>query len=174
MHPWANHVGFCLAYMGFTWHNNPIILQGLSPSTPTLMELHDFYSHSGPHTIGLLVHLLQVDSATSTPEVPLALKPLLSTYADVFREPTGLPPHRSQDHKIQLFDGAGPISSRPYQYPYYQKGEIEKLISEMLSSSIIRPSQSPLFFSNPTCMQGRWELAYVCRLSRSQQSDNQR
>jgi hypothetical protein len=32
---------------------------------------------------------------------------------------------------------------RPYRYPYYQKEEIEKLVKEMLSSGVIRPSQSP-------------------------------
>lgn len=31
----------------------------------------------------------------------------------------------------------------PYRYPYYQKDEIEKLVNEMLATSIIQPSKSP-------------------------------
>ncbi|KAJ4953722.1 hypothetical protein NE237_030554 [Protea cynaroides] len=30
--------------------------------------------------------------------------------------------------------GQGPISVKPYQYPYFQKTEIEKIVAEMLSS----------------------------------------
>ncbi|CAK9188231.1 unnamed protein product [Ilex paraguariensis] len=75
-------------------HHNPLF------ETPTGIQ--------GPHTKGLLVHLLQADSSTSTPEVPLALQPLLTTYADVFREPTSLPPHRSQDHKISQLSVSRP------------------------------------------------------------------
>jgi hypothetical protein len=61
----------------------------------------------------------------------------------VFAELAGLPPRRSQDHKIILQEGAKPTCVRPYHYPYYQKEEIEKLVKEMLSSGVIRPSQSP-------------------------------
>jgi hypothetical protein len=42
-----------------------------------------------------------------------------------------------------LIEGAQPTCARPYRYPYYKKEEIEKLVREMLSTGIIRPSQSP-------------------------------
>lgn len=58
----------------------------------------------------------------------------------VFVELNGLPPPRSHDHRIQLQDGAKPASLSPYKYPYYQKAKIEKLISEMLNSEIIKSS----------------------------------
>lgn len=32
---------------------------------------------------------------------------------------------------------------RPYHYPYFQKGELERMVGEMLESGLIRPSCSP-------------------------------
>ena len=57
--------------------------------------------------------------------------------------PDGLPPMRQIDHRIQLKEGTDPINVRPYHYPHAQKNEIETLVNEMLTSSIIRPSISP-------------------------------
>jgi hypothetical protein len=42
-----------------------------------------------------------------------------------------------------LIEGAQPTCAKPYRYPYCKKEEIEKLVREMLSTGIIRPSQSP-------------------------------
>lgn len=64
-------------------------------------------------------------------------------FEDVFVEPHGWPPPRSHDHKIELLEGAKLTCVRPYQYPYYRKTEIEKLVAKMLKSEIIRGSQSP-------------------------------
>ena len=41
---------------------------------------------------------------------------MLQAFADVFEEPTGLPPVRDYDHQIDLKDEAGPINCRPYRY----------------------------------------------------------
>lgn len=40
---------------------------------------------------------------------------LLEEFADVFREPTGLPPVRSRDHRITLAPGSSPVAVRPYR-----------------------------------------------------------
>ena len=32
---------------------------------------------------------------------------------------------------------------KPYRYPYFQKSKIEKLVGEMLTNRVIRPSTSP-------------------------------
>lgn len=49
---------------------------------------------------------------------------------------------------------------RPYRYPCFQKTEIEKLVTEMLKSRVVRPSQSPL--SSPVLLvrkaDGSWRL----------------
>ena len=89
-----------------------------------------------------------------------ALENLLQQYNDVFAEPSTLPPHRSHDHAIPLQDNAGPVSVRPYRYPYYQKAEIEKMVQELLTSGLIRPSTSP--FSSPMLLvrksDGGWRF----------------
>lgn len=42
------------------------------------------------------------------------------------------------------------MNVRPYQYPYFQKTKIEKLVNGMLHEGIIRPSTNP--FSSPVIL----------------------
>ena len=86
---------------------------------------------------------LSADGRAENEELPN----LLLEYEDIFKAPTGLPPHRQIEHNIELKEGAQPFSIRPYKSSYEQKNEIEKLVSEMLESGIIRPSCSP--FASP-------------------------
>jgi len=85
---------------------------------------------------------------------------LLSKFSHVFEQPTSLPPKRSNDHHIPLQPNSGPVSVRPYRYPYYQKTEIEKMVQELLKSDLIRPSNSP--FSSPVLLvkkaDGAWRF----------------
>ncbi|KAL4558953.1 hypothetical protein LXL04_031079 [Taraxacum kok-saghyz] len=100
---------------------------------------------------GILVEL----SSTETEEkphmgAPTFLQPLLDRYHDIFNEPEGLPPKRRNDHQITLKTGSAPVNVRPYRYPHFQKGEIEKMIREMLSTGIIQTSNSP--YSSPVLL----------------------
>lgn len=99
------------------------------------------------------------EKSTPTPD-QLALDQLLSDYDDLFQEPHALPPSRLHDHKIPLKEGTQPINVRLYRYPTFQKGEIEKLVVEMLECGIIRPSSSP--FSSPVVLvkkkDGTWRM----------------
>jgi len=83
---------------------------------------------------------------------------LLKEYADVFQEPSRLPPAREVDHCITLKEGTEPINVCPYRYVHFQKTEIEKQVQEMLDSRLIRPSTSP--FSSPVLLvkkkDGSW------------------
>lgn len=61
---------------------------------------------------------------------------ILQNYAEVFKEPTHLPPTYEIDHYIPLKKGIEPINVRSYRYAYIQKAEIEKQ-KEMLNSGLI-------------------------------------
>lgn len=74
-------------------------------------------------------------------------KSLLHIFREIFKAPTCIPPPRAQDHHITLTPRAPPMNVKPYRYPYFQKFEIKKLIEEMFSKGIIRPSMSTPFSS---------------------------
>jgi hypothetical protein len=74
-------------------------------------------------------------SGVAHPDAPTAhtvtsddslLDGLLSSFADIFAEPQGLPPPRSRDHHIVLHPGSTPIAVRPYRYLVSHKDELER------------------------------------------------
>ncbi|KAK8933404.1 hypothetical protein KSP39_PZI015802 [Platanthera zijinensis] len=71
-----------------------------------------------------------------------------------------LPPIRGQEHHIVLTKEGVNVNLRPYRYPPLQKSEIERLISEMLQTGVIRHSCSP--FASPVVLvkkkDGSWRL----------------
>ncbi|CAM8880125.1 unnamed protein product [Rhodiola kirilowii] len=86
---------------------------------------------------------------------------LLSSYSDIFEEPTDLPPSRQGfNHHIPLLAGAIPVNQRPYRYSTLQKTVIEKLVQEMLSKGLIQYSSSP--YASPVVLvkkkDGSWRL----------------
>lgn len=81
--------------------------------------------------------------------VPDPVQPVMQEFADVFKEPTNLPPARTLDHAIHLLPGAAPVNSKPYRYSPLQKDEIERQVADMLKAGTITPSLSsflPLFY----------------------------
>ena len=54
------------------------------------------------------------------------LESVLSKFSQLFESPSSLPPSRLIEHHIHLKQGTSPINVRPYRYPHFQKGEIEK------------------------------------------------
>ncbi|XP_071933241.1 uncharacterized protein [Coffea arabica] len=101
----------------------------------------------------------ELDQEPTSPE----MEELLQRFKDVFQEPQGLPPERSQDHCITLKEGSKPFQMRPYRCPYIQKSEIEKLVHEMLQSGIIQLSSNP--FASPVLLvkkkDGSWRFCVV-------------
>ena len=71
-----------------------------------------------------------------------SLHALLIEFQDLFAEPTALPPIRFLGHAIHLKPNTEPVNVQSYRYSPFQKGEIEKLVKDMLTKSIIQPSQS--------------------------------
>ncbi|KAL4317946.1 hypothetical protein GQ457_18G013810 [Hibiscus cannabinus] len=104
------------------------------------------------------IYLLNVEEEGT--EVPSKLQPLLTEFVEVFEEPQGLPPPRTHDHAIVLKQGTHPINLRPYRFPYHQKAEVEKQVSQMLANSVIQTSKSP--FAAPCLMvkkkDGSWRF----------------
>ncbi|TYK13842.1 peroxidase 64 [Cucumis melo var. makuwa] len=82
-------------------------------------------------------------------ELPM-IQFLLNQYSDLFDISKTLPPKRAVDHRIFTLLEQKPINVRPYKYGHNQKEEIEKLVTEMLQTGIIRPSHIP--FSSPVLL----------------------
>ncbi|KHN28867.1 Transposon Ty3-G Gag-Pol polyprotein, partial [Glycine soja] len=78
----------------------------------------------------------------------------------MFTQPSALPPSRQHDHHINILPSANPVNVRPYRYPHFQKTEIERQVSTLLDSDLIRPSRSP--FSSPILLvkkkDGTWRM----------------
>ncbi|KAJ4789708.1 polyprotein [Rhynchospora pubera] len=100
----------------------------------------------------ILAHLFHVDSLEDKArhEVSPEIGQVLVQYRDVFEEPNELPPHRKVDHQIPLLPNTNPINQRPYRHSYFQKLEIEKIVSELLKNGFIQPSSSP--FASPVLL----------------------
>jgi hypothetical protein len=93
--------------------------------------------------------------------VPQDLQALLSKQQTVFSTPQGLPPSRGvHDHSISLVPGTLPPNIHPYHHPFAQKNEIEKMVQELLTTRVIRPSTNP--YSSPVFMvlnkEGSWRM----------------
>ncbi len=88
------------------------------------------------------------------------LDTLLDEFADVFAEPTGLPPERDRVHRIQLLPGSAPVAVRPYRHPARHKDELECQCRVMEEQGLIRRSSSA--FSSPVLLvkkaDGSWRF----------------
>jgi hypothetical protein len=78
------------------------------------------------------------------------LQSLLEVYADIFANPSGLPPQRRHDHIIHILPGTAPVAVRPYRYPQLLKDEVERQCTDMLAQGTILPPTSP--FSSPVLL----------------------
>ncbi|XP_026442759.1 uncharacterized protein LOC113342415 [Papaver somniferum] len=130
--------------VSFIHHGQHITLQGITNSPSLLMisgsAVKRFLAKT---TYDLIGHLFSVSTTPIPPPIPAPLLPLLSEYEDIFAEPTSLPPHRTLDHPISLKPDSQPLNQRPYRCPYIQKGVVEQLVKEMLSSGIIQHNHNP-------------------------------
>ncbi|KAM0057208.1 putative nucleotidyltransferase, Ribonuclease H [Helianthus debilis subsp. tardiflorus] len=145
---------FQLGATRVTWKGEP-------STTADPIQFHGLKKLAHSNAIAHYFHLQllpsQVDSMAT---VPTDIQQLLSEFSQVFRPPTGLPPIRLQDHRITLLPNSAPVAVRPYRYPHFQKQEVERLVQDMLSQGIIRPSCSP--FSSPVLLvrkkDGTWRF----------------
>ncbi|KAL4570019.1 hypothetical protein LXL04_025668 [Taraxacum kok-saghyz] len=139
------------ATMKFRFNNKEVFLQGITTNDSYPASLQSCLSATD--TV-----FLKADSVcTKLPSLPQLsavqskqVDELCEEYATVFKEPTGLPPMRQNDHSITLKTSGEPICVRPYRYPHVQKTEIERQVQELLKLGMIRPSTSS--FSGPVIL----------------------
>ena len=90
----------------------------------------------------------QASGSSTTPALNLSSK-IKAAFFDVFttKLPTGLPPCRNVEHRIELVPGANPVTQPSYRMSIKEETEVRKVIDEYLSKGLIRPSFSP--FASP-------------------------
>jgi hypothetical protein len=155
---------FSLMTMQFTFFGITTRLTGLNPKGLSMEEGPNFLKHSPFANKGFFLKLVALESKLDPPSIPETIQTLLNSFSSVLNEPSGLPPIRLLDHQIN-FKSPQPISVCPYRYPYFQKSEIEKIITEFHHLGVICLSQSP--FSAPVLLvrkaDGSWQLCVDCR-----------
>ncbi|XP_035544590.1 uncharacterized protein LOC118347985 [Juglans regia] len=136
------------------------VANGWTVPQSNLIDDEESFETFGCGSKGIFLQIVACSSIELPSLQNVQVQQLLQQYKEVFNEPTGLPPNRSHDHKINLKQDISAISVRPYRYPFYQKPEIEKIVKELLNSGVIRPSQSP--FSSPVLLvrksDGTWRM----------------
>jgi hypothetical protein len=87
----------------------------------------------------------RVNALSLDPSLVVARAAALAEYRDVFPEqlPSGLPPSRSVDHKIELVPGHSPPSRPTIRLSAAEMAELKKQLDELEEAGFIRPSKSP-------------------------------
>nr|GEY97125.1 retrotransposon-related protein [Tanacetum cinerariifolium] len=144
--------------MEFTWLDRVYALKGDDALRMKRISLHHMHALLESEDIYGVYKLYNLDynaGGKDTIIKALALvhpeiEHLLEEFDTIFQVPSTLPLHRSIDHRIHLFPNTKPVNVRSYRFPHYQKGEMKKLVNEMLSKGTIRVSYSP--FSSPVLL----------------------
>ncbi|CAI7860850.1 unnamed protein product [Closterium sp. NIES-53] len=78
-------------------------------------------------------------------DVPDDLVAVLKEYNGIFPDdlPTGLPPQRPHDHRMELEPGAQPKVQRHFRLTQPELDELRKQLDYLLEKEFIRPSSSP-------------------------------
>ena len=79
----------------------------------------------------VIAQLCSLEVPTSKSSIYSYLQKVLENHSKVFETPKGIPHICDHDHAIHLIPGSVPPNIWPYRYPYVQKSEIERMITEM-------------------------------------------
>jgi hypothetical protein len=136
--------------MQFDQEGHQYKFQGIMVGSPEVISSHRMEKMLKNGHSGVIAQLHAIQ-ATETPPVPEDLQALLSKHQMVFSTPQGLLPSRNvHDHSIPLVPGSLPPNIRLYRHPFSQKNETEKMVQELLTACVIRPSKIPC--SSPVVM----------------------
>jgi hypothetical protein len=91
------------------------------------------------------VMVQSVDRSSEDPDRKGSEMVLLDRFVDVFPEnlPSGLPPGREIDHRIELEPGTNPPVRPTYRMSPSELDELKKQLDELIAQGFIRPSKSP-------------------------------
>ncbi|XP_040372985.1 uncharacterized protein LOC121052317 [Rosa chinensis] len=98
-------------------------LQGILASETSIVSFVAMTKLLKQEKEALCIELLAISAANDQPlkDVHPNIISLIDNFTTLFENPTGLPPYRLHDHKIELVPGAAPVSVRPYRFPQFQK-----------------------------------------------------
>ncbi|PRQ30153.1 putative nucleotidyltransferase, Ribonuclease H [Rosa chinensis] len=138
--------------MKFSVQGREFMLQGILDNDTALVSGATMTKLLKQEKQAMLIQLMEISSADngSLNFVDPAIVTLINKFATLFDKSTSLPPHRRQDHRIELLPGTTLVSVRPYRYPQFQKNEVEKICNELLVEKQIQHSTSP--FSSPVIL----------------------
>jgi len=149
--------------LSFTHLGQPITLTYAAPFKPNDSSYPQVKRSVQTNALSSLFQLQIIPSPSTTLEPPHTnptIDTLLQKFDTLFNHTPSLPPTRPTDHQIHLIPNTTPVNVRPYRYPYFQKCEIEKQVSSMLSSGLIQPSRSP--FSSPVLLVKKKDGSWRC------------
>jgi len=144
--------------MAFTYMSQAVKFHSDAPFKPNPLSIPQIKRSTQTNFVSSLFQLQLINSDNNSPSIPKPtisstppqLLDLLTKFQLLFDTSPTLPPPRNTDHQIHLLPNSTPVNVRPYRYPYYQKFETEKQVSELLASGLIQPSRSP--FSSPVVL----------------------
>jgi hypothetical protein len=100
----------------FQHQGEPVSLQGVLPvSVPKTcrpISLAQLQAMEKTNSVLHMVAIFACEEDPVTKDVPVPVKHLISEFADVFLEPSSLPPSKAWDHSIPLIPRARPVTAR--------------------------------------------------------------
>jgi len=161
--PLSSPTNYNTLAMQFFYQDRLVVLQGeheTQSSRLTHNQLRRIFRHQSDTLYFHITMLTDPLSSLTNSDLPPEIQHLLHKFELLFHQPQTLPPARTTDHHIHLLPHSLSVNIRPYQYPHYQKQEIEAQVDSMLQKGLIQPSTRP--FSSSVLLvhksDGTWQF----------------
>lgn len=144
--------------MKFNWQGTPVVWRGISWLNKDPLTSGELKSLQKVSSEAFLCYFEEIPNEQNSVVKDVHISNVVNDFEEVFEEPKGLPPQRENNHFIHLQPNSIPVNVKSYRYPQYQKGEIEKLVTELLQQGTIKPSTSP--YSSPVLLVKKKDGGY--------------